>query len=563
VPPSDTTVQQANPLYPQDYFRSPVDHAIKLSGTFGELRPNHFHAGIDIKSKTGKIGQKIYAVADGTVSRINIKSSGYGNALYINHPNGYTSVYAHLQKFPKDITNYMITQQYLDQNSETEHYPPVGKFMIKKGDIIGTLGLSGRSYGPHLHFEIRDTKTEIPINPLLFGLTVEDEVRPDLRAVKLYGLDANMNELTSSQYTLRKSGSKFKPNKDTIKINASQVGLALKAYDQMNGTSNLNGIYAMKMFVDDSLHFSFTMDKISFDETRFINAHLDYQEQVVNKSYYNRCFRMPGNKLSIYKSNNYNGVVDISAEQAREVSYQVTDLNGNQSECLFWIKKATKNSTEDRKAYQYLLYYDKENQIDREDIKIFFPNNALYRNLELQFLSSYDDSFNIFSRVFHVHDHLTPLHKYFDIAIKPDKDLLAQREKAFIGYCRKDQKYVNNGGQWDGDFLKTKASMLGNFCIMTDTIPPSIVPIQFNKNLKGYNSISFKITDNFETNKGVSGLVYNAYIDDQWILMKYNGKKETITYQFDEKLSKGKHRFKLIVEDALNNTTEFVRDIIL
>ena len=558
-------IPQQNPdsLYPQDYFRSPVDYAIKLSGTFGELRPNHFHAGIDIKAKSGKTGQNIYAAADGTVSRINIKSSGYGNALYINHPNGYTSVYAHLQKFPKEITDYMHTQQYLDQNSETEHYPTAGKFNFKKGDIIGTLGVSGRSYGPHLHFEIRETQSEIPINPLLFGLKIEDKVRPDLRMIKLYALDSNMNELGMSRYTLRKNGASFIPSKDTMNINASQVGLALKAYDQMSGVPNLNGIYALQMYVNDSLHFSFNMDKISFDETRYINAHLDYEEQVNNKRYFNRCFRMPGNKLSIYQSNKYNGVIQINEDKATKIKYVVIDLNGNKSKCQFWIKKSKDKAVLEGEAYQYYLFHDKENQIDRAEIKLFFPHSSLYRNLELKYLSSLDSSYNIYSRVFHVHDHLTPLHKYFDISIKPDKDLKGQEEKAFIGYCGKDQRYVNNGGKWEGAYLKTKAGKLGNFCIMVDTVPPSIEPIRFSKSLKGYKSITFKITDNFETGKGVAGLVYNAYVDDQWILMKYNGKKETITYKFDELLTPGTHRFKLVVTDALNNTTQFIKEITL
>jgi len=279
---------QAEKNYPQDYFRSPVDHDIKLSGTFGELRPNHFHAGIDIKAQMGKTGQNIFAVADGIVSRINIKSSGYGNALYIDHPNGYTSVYAHLEKFPKHIAEYMKEQQYDTHTSEIEHYPSAGMFSFQKGDIIGTLGMSGRSYGPHLHFEIRDTESEIPINPLLFGFSIDDKVRPDLRSVKLYGLDDQMCELESKQYTLRKRGSSYKPSKDTLMMKSSEVGVALKAYDQMTGVSNLNGIYALEMYVDDSIHFQFTMDKISFDETRYINAHMDYAEREVKKSYYNR-----------------------------------------------------------------------------------------------------------------------------------------------------------------------------------------------------------------------------------------------------------------------------------
>jgi len=549
--------------YPQDYFRSPVDHDIKLSGTFGELRPNHFHAGIDIKSKTGKIGQNLYAVADGVVSRINIKSSGYGNALYIDHPNGYTSVYAHLDKFPKEIADYMYQRQYEKQISEIEAYPPADKFSFKKGDIIGTLGLSGRSYGPHLHFEIRDTKSEVPINPLLFGFEINDKVRPDLRAVKLYGLNTQMNELKSKQFTLRQSGSNYSTSKDTIEMDTYDVGIAMKAYDQMTGVSNLNGIYSLKMYVDDSLHFGFTMDKISFDETRYINAHMDYIERETKKSYFNRCFKLPGNHLSIYENKDWDGVIKINEDKAKKIHYVVTDLHQNISESTFWIKKSKEAEDFDGKPYQYLLYHNQDNEISRRDINFFMPKGALYRDLEFHFLASEDSSHNIYSDVYHLHDPLTPLHKYFGLSIRPNSDLQGLQGKAFIGYCGEDNEYFNCGGTWEGEMLTTKTSKLGNYCIMLDTIAPSITPVKFRSKLNGYSSITFKIGDNVKVGTGGEGLSYKGYIDDQWILMTYNGKNETVTYKIDDALQAGQHTFKLIVRDALGNSTTYQKPISL
>jgi len=497
--------------YPQDYFRSPVDHDIKLSGTFGELRPNHFHAGIDIKSKTGKIGQNLYAVADGVVSRINIKSSGYGNAIYIDHPNGYTSVYAHLDKFPKEIADYMFQQQYEKQISEIESYPSADRFHFKKGDIIGTLGLSGRSYGPHLHFEIRDTESEVPINPLLFGFEINDKVRPDLRAIKLYGLDGQLKELESKQFTLRQVGSSYTPRKDTIEMNTYDVGIAMKAYDQMTGVSNLNGIYALEMYVDDSLHFSFTMNE----------------------------------------------------DKAKKIHYVVTDLHQNKSESTFWVKKSNSAEDFDGKPYQYLLYYNQDNEISRKDINFFMPKGALYRDLEFQFLTSEESSHNIHSHVYHLHGPMTPLHKNFSLAIQPKTDLRALRGKAFIGYCGTDNQYFNCGGTWEGNMLTTKTSLLGDYCIMIDTIPPSITPVKFRSKLNGYTSIRFKIEDNVKVGKGGEGLSYKGYIDDQWILMTYNGKNETVTYKVDDRLQAGQHTFKLIVRDALGNSTTYQKPISL
>lgn len=563
IPVSQVTVQQKQHDYPKDYFRSPVDQAIKLSGTFGELRPNHFHAGIDIKAKSGQVGQSIYAVADGVVSRINIKSSGYGNALYINHPNGYTSVYAHLEKFPKHIADYMHRKQYEKQQSEVEIYPPKDLFPFKKGDIIGTLGVSGRSYGPHLHFEIRNTKTEVPINPLHFGFSIDDKVRPDLRAIKLYGLDSQMNELETKQYTLRNKGSNFYPSKDTIEMNTYEVGIALKAYDQMTGVSNLNGIYALEMFVDDSLAFSFSMDEISFDETRYINAHMDYFERETKKSYYNRCFKLPGNNLSIYHNDEWDGVVKINKTKASKVKYVVTDIHQNVSESTFWVKKSSSDKDLEGKPYHYLLYHDQDNVISQKDINLFIPKGALYRDLQFEFLTSEENSYNVQSPIYHLDEYTTPMHKYFDLSIRPNSPLGEFKSKAFIGYCGKDNNFVNCGGTWEGGMLKTKTSQLGNFCIMLDTLPPTISPVKFRSILNGYTTISFKIEDNYDVGKGGKGMDYQGYIDDQWVLMTYNGKNETITYRIDEKLKAGKHTFKLIVSDALGNTTTFEKPISL
>jgi len=241
----------------------------------------------------------------------------------------------------------------------------------------------------------------------------------------------------------------------------------------------------------------------------------------------------------------------------------VTDIHQNKSESTFWIKKSKSAGDFDGKPYQYLLYYNQDNEISRKDLKFFLPKGALYRDLEFQFLSSEESSHNIYSQVYHLHDQMTPLHKYFDLAIQPKTDLQALRGKAFIAYCGEENEYFNCGGTWSGDMLATKTSKLGNYCIMVDTVAPSIIPVKFRSKLNGYTSITFKIEDNFKVGKGGEGLTYKGYIDDQWILMSYNGKKETVTYKVDDQLQAGQHTFKLIVRDALGNSTTFQKPISL
>jgi len=225
------------------------------------------------------------------------------------------------------------------------------------------------------------------------------------------------------------------------------------------------------------------------------------------------------------------------------------------------LKQSEKELDFEGSPYQYLLFHDQDNEIVQDDIKVFFPKGALYRNLQLQYMESVDSSYNIHSNVYHLHKYTTPLHKYFEIGLLPTSNLGAQKEKAFIGYCGKDHNYVNCGGKWDGNMLKTKTSQFGNFCIMLDTVPPTITPVRFSKNLKNYSSISFKIEDNFEVGKGGEDLKYEARIDGQWILMQYNGKLQTVTYRFDDKLTPGTHTFMLLVSDALGNATKFEKTI--
>ncbi len=536
-------------VYPQDYFRSPVDQKILLSGTFGELRPNHFHAGIDIK---GKVGHPILAVAEGYVSRIKIQSGGYGNVLYVNHPNGYTSVYAHLQSFTKELEDYVKKAQYKKSAFEIELFPAANQFTFTKGQQLGKLGVSGRSFGPHLHFEIRDTRSEKPINPLLFGLKVTDNIAPKLHQVKVYYLNEKLETLDTKTRNLQRNGNRYRIVGDTLVIGAWRVGFGLKAYDHMNGASNWNGVYAIDLKVDDQPSHNFTMETFAFSESRYINAHLDYEEQVAKKSYFNRCFRLPGNRLSVYEQQNAKGIVTLHQNRATKISMQVDDADGNRSELTFWVKrgeiKAPQSST-----YNYLLPHTEENRIETDNCSVYLPKGTLYENLYMRYRTSRDDSNNVFSLVHHVHNYKTPVHKYFTIGLQPTKLPIEWRDKAFIAYCNKKNIMQNCGGSWKDGRLVAKVRALGDYCIMVDRIPPKIQPIAFRSNMKGYSKMSFKITDNFPTTGKARDLRYRATVDGEWILMHYDAKKDLIVHYFDDRIGPGEHQLRLVVTDDRGN----------
>ena len=543
--------------YPQDYFRSPIDQAIRLSGTFGELRPNHFHAGIDIKSKDGKVGQRLFAIADGYVNRIKVQSGGYGNVLYIQHPNGYSSTYAHMDRYRKDIADFVKKAQYEKESFEVELFPSPEQFPLKKGEVIGRMGTSGRSFGPHVHFEIRDSRTEKPINPLLFGLKVEDTRKPKLHELKAYFLNDKLETLDTRKYDLSPAKNRYYIKGDTLNLGAWRVGFGLKVYDHMNGVHNWNGVYSIEMFQDDSLVYQFEMESFSFAESRYINAHLDYEEQVTKKSYFNRCYILPGNNLTTYPYQINHGVINLHKNKASKIEMRTRDIAGNLSKLIFWVKRKTVEPKDDGKTFNYILPYDQENIVQNDYFKAHFPNGSFYENLYLKYSSTAERSTGYYSSVHHLHDYKTPVHKYFSLAIKPRSLPDELHEKAFIAYCDKDNKISSFGGKWKDGMLQAMVRDLGDFCIMVDEIPPVIKPIHYQRNMKSFSKMTFKITDNIETTGRARGLKYKARVDGQWILMEYDAKKDLLIYRFDNRIAAGEHQLVLELWDNRNNKTIF------
>lgn len=545
--------------YPQEYFRSPVAGQIYLSGTFGELRPNHFHAGIDIKAHKGQVGQQLFAAAEGYISRIKVASGGYGNVLYISHPNGYTTVYAHLYEFSDRIAKFIKENQYQKQSFEIELFPSANQFVVEKGEVIGKLGTSGRSFGPHLHFEIRDSKTEKPINPLLFGFSIKDNVAPMMNELKVYFLNDKISTIDTKTYKVQKlSGNKHRIHTDTLQLGAWRVGFGIKTYDQMNGVPNWNGVYKVEMFQDDELTYSYTMESFAFSESRFINAHLDYEEQVTDKSYFNRCFRLPGNKLSIYNEQGSKGLIKLSNQKATKITIKSYDTEDNESILKFWVKR-TNVKVPPSSSFNYLLLHDEENVIDNKSVFIHFPVGTFYEDLYMKYHTSRDDSQNVYSLVYHIHDYKTPVHRYYDIGMKSDHLPDSLRSKAFIAYCGKNQQMINCGGTWKDDKLTAQVRDLGDFCIMVDNEPPTITPISFRSNLKGFSKMTFKIKDNFRTTGKADDMKFHATVDGKWILMEYDAKNDLLIHRFDDTINAGEHTLRLSVSDDRGNESIFER----
>lgn len=546
--------------YPQDYFISPVKHTFRLAGTFGELRPNHFHAGIDIKSSNGKVGDPLFAPADGFVSRVKIQGGGYGNAMYIEHPNGYTTVYAHLYSYPPAVADWIETQQYDREKFEVDLYPAPGQFTFKQGEMIGKMGTSGRSYGPHLHFEIRDTRTQKAINPLLFGFKMKDTRAPKMHQLKIYHLNDKHETTDTKVLDLRNlGGNQYGISGDTLTLGAWRTGIALKVYDHHDNVNNWNGVYSVKMTVDDAPVYGFTMETFAFDEVRYLNAHIDYGDQVEKKAYFNRLYKLPGNDIKIYEQNGSDGVVELSASRAKKVVLTAADKHGNEATATFWVKRGEVSPPES-KTFNYILPYDEENQVKAGGMEFHFPVGTLYENMYLNYNAANDNSSEFYSAVHQIEDYRAPVHKYFDLAVSPTRSIPEDlKSKAFIAYCYKD-RVISFGGEWKGDKLKTKVRDLGDFAIMLDTEPPTITPVRFRSDMRGFKYTSFKVKDNFSTDRITKGMRFRAEIDGKWVLLNYDAKNNLLRHDFREDLPAGEHIFRLTVTDDRGNAAVFERE---
>ena len=543
--------------YPKDYFDAPVRTSIRLSGTFGELRSNHFHSGIDIK---GYIGLALYAPAEGYVVRIKIQAGGYGRALYIAHPTGYTTVYAHMNRFTDELEEYVKSAQYEKESFEVDLYPPKNKFSFRQGEQIGEMGTTGYSFGPHLHFEVRDSKTEKPINPLLFGFKVADSLSPRMHQIKVYEMDEKKRTAHSQIYNLVDRGRAYGVSGDTVYVVSDQVGLALKVYDHMDGVRNWNGVYIVELMVDGAPYFTYEMESFSFDESRYLNAHLDYADQVSQKSYFNRLYTLPGNRLSIYPQKESGGILSLKAGQrAKKIQMKAYDAAGNYTELQFWLKRNGKTLKLPPESYQYVLPHDRENEIHNGSLFLRFPKGTFYEDLYMHYDSATDPKPGIYSPVYQVEDYKTPAHKYFDIAIQPiflPDDL---RKKAFVAYIDQDGDIVNYGGQWKNGMLQARVRDLGEFCIMADEEAPVIKPVSFSSNLGNARKITFKMTDNVATAGNARGLRYRATVNGKWILMEYDAKNDLLHYHFDERIKEGTHQLRIEVVDSRDNKAVFER----
>lgn len=531
---------------PKDYFHNPLKINMVLSGTFAELRSNHFHSGIDIKTN-GTTGLGVFASAPGYVSRINISPFGYGKAIYISHPNGYTTVYAHLDHFNKEIDSIIKAEQYSRERFELNFFPPKGLIKIERGELIAYSGNSGGSGGPHLHFEIRDG-AERPMNPLNFGIEIPDNIKPTIQGIRIYNF-INNQSVGYKEFKDYKGSTGLKTS-DTIHT-ASQIYIGINTIDKLNGASNHNGVYSVIIKLDSQLVYKTEANRIVFSEKRYINAFLDFGTYYKQNTRYQISRILPANRLSIYQTVSNNGIIDLRDKKAHLINIEVSDIKGNTSKESFYVKG--NEDIIESPVDEANLFFDRDNKFIIPEATVSIPKGCLYENIHFN-MKAKENKSSYYSPIIEMGNPEIPLHSYVTLSIKPDSNLTENLySKAALASLTKTNSIYYEGGSYSNGFVSTKTRSFGSYFIVVDTIAPRIKALNIynGKTLKAQNKVEFIITDD------LSGIeVYKGLVNGKWVLGDYDAKRNLLSFEIDEHWPKGNLSFVLILQDDKKNTAK-------
>ena len=547
---------QAQINYQDIQFISPVDFPILLSGNYGELRSTHFHAGIDIKTG-GVIGKKVYAVEDGYISRIRVSASSYGKTLYINHPNGFTTVYAHLDDFKDEISKHVKDIQYTQREFEINDFPNKEQFIVKKGDVIGFSGNTGSSSGPHIHFEIRKTSNQVPINPLLFQFDIKDHIAPVFYHLAIYPLDKNSfinNKNLKQLYRLIKTKDAYHLA-DTGKIFLSgNFGFGVEIYDYLDQSRNRCGIYTLDASINNEHLYRHTIDAIPFAEAGYIKSHMDYEEKLKSKLSVQKLFIDPNNDLGIYDSVVNRGIINVNRDTLLHIKIKAKDVYENESLLSFEVhgKESEISIFQLDTLPANLMSWNKSNTYIDDAIKVEIPERALYQSLNFEYSSTPSELY--YSDIHHVHNMYTPLHRKISVSIKTKNLTSDLKSKAFIAQLLEDNKISAIGGEVINGYIVAETNSFGDYAVLVDTIPPSLELINKNIQKRTDGQIQFTIKDELSGIKS-----FNGFIDNNWALFEYDMKNDLLFYTLDEqKIQKNsEHELELFVIDNNDNVTTF------
>lgn len=537
---------------PQQYFGAPLHGELTLSGTFAELRSNHFHSGLDFRTG-GREGLSVLASADGYVSRIRISPYGFGKALYIAHPNGYTTVYGHVKDFNGFIQDFAIRKQYETQSFDQELYLLPTDLRVKKGDTIAWSGNTGGSGGPHLHFEIRKSSNDQIINPLFFGIKVKDNIEPFIKSILLVHIQENTaNQVGYYPERLSRQAPPLKKSKEVLQLPPGKYGLALSGVDYFTDFASRLGINYSKLYVNDRLIFSQDIEHYLFEETRYINAHLDYAFLREKGVRYARLFNTPFNKLKFNRAID-NGIFHVIAGDTLTIKAVVTDHVGLKDSLVFRVHGNVTAKLSAAKPTEYIQYWkvkgNAENKLDMGSFRAVASPGSILANAQIGYEPRTAPA-GALSALHCLYGAKIPLFRAMQVSLKPEKTI-ADPTKFVVIYKDPATGWIQcENGKYANGWVTTSTKNIGFYYLMADSTKPAVVPHALGRNLR------FRISDNLS---GISG--WNCTVNGQWILLEYDYKSGNLWGNIPKSIAAGKHALELIVKDKSGNTNIIKRNI--
>jgi murein DD-endopeptidase MepM/ murein hydrolase activator NlpD len=543
-------------VYSKNYFRWPLANKPGIVANFGELRSDHWHMGLDIRTDQ-KENLPVYAAADGYIARISVKPFSYGDAIYINHPNGLTTVYGHLNKFFPKLDSFVTAQQYKQQSWEIDLDFTKDKFPVRKGQFIAYSGNTGASQGPHVHFEIRNTKTERCINPLFFNLPIADAVSPVFTKLAFYNRNLSVYDQSPLLFLVKKIKTGYVLSKDSvIKTGFSKISFGIGAYDCVSGSTNSNGIYSARIFFDSRPLIEFALDSMDYNETDYVNAHIDYRYRYNSGSYLQNLFKLPGDKGRAYKLMDNDRTIQLSDTNVHSVRIEIADVQRNTSAMNFKVQLSDSLAS--------LISYNAHktfapnyiNVFEQNDFELYLSENCLYDSIQPVFYKINQPAASAVSLLFQFSNASIPVHDAVKIRIKPNVIIPAEWKNKIV-LKRTDSKTVNfRKAEWQQDWLAASFSDFGSYQAFVDNVPPTINdPDSFREGAGDTIDLSPSKNIVFYPKDNTAIKSFRAELDGQW-LMFGNDKGSLWIYNFDERCPYGVHQLRVRIEDIVGNTTQ-------
>lgn len=537
--------------YPIHYFSNPLGIPMQLSGNFGELRREHFHMGIDLRTNQ-KENLPVYAAASGYISRIKIERFGYGRAIYITHDNGFTTLYAHLNNFYDTLHNFVKNKQYIEEQWEQDFELTPNQFKVSKGQFIAFSGNTGGSQGAHLHFEIRDEKGN-NINPLLFNFNIEDKLPPIIEKLYYYNRNFSTYSNAPNEINLIKTKAGLRLKDSVVYVNSNKISFGVIAKDITNSSPFKFGIYQAEVWVDSNLHFAFKLNDFSYDDSRYINACTDYVTNYTTGKNIQHLSKLPGNQLNIFSANTSDGIIELNDTLPKQIELIIKDVAGNSSFLNFKLqRKDSLNSTSPNlPTTDKLLLPNIAGSYNGNNLQLNFNDAAFYDTLPLHITyATHPIKSMTFSRQYSFNPHM-PVHNDYQISI----DLLQNiqdfiKNKIIMVLKNKASKYAQLP-TWKSNTATATFNKLGFVELVIDTIAPRIIPIAWKNNFTFHNQTQITV----QVKDAVSEIKkFRAELNGNWLLFSRKG--DLYTYDFDELCPIGNHVLKFIVEDEAGNITE-------